>query len=140
MSKLTIHDVGIIMNGVTGRMGLNQHLRRSISAIRKQGGIQLSETEVILPKVLLVGRNPQKLEAISAEHENCPHLNGYGGTLNLRRLRFEPATLLCKCACHSSCPLTGKRGFVREQTWHESCTCSGAEDERPRRDPGGLPG
>src|ERR1700760_1823153 len=72
MSTLTIHEVGVIMNGVTGRMGLNQHLRRSIAAIRKQGGVQLSESEVILPKVLLVGRNPQKLEAISAENENCP--------------------------------------------------------------------
>ena len=31
--------IGIIMNGVTGRMGLNQHLVRSILAIRKQGGV-----------------------------------------------------------------------------------------------------
>lgn len=76
---------------------------------------------------------------ILGEHENCPHLNGYGSMLNLRRLRFEPGTLLCKCDCHSSCPLTGKRAFVREQTWHESCTCPGAQDERPRRDPAGVP-
>ena len=37
MSEQTIHSVGIIMNGVTGRMGLNQHLRRSIYAIMQQG-------------------------------------------------------------------------------------------------------
>ena len=30
--------VGVIMNGVTGRMGMNQHLIRSILAIRAQGG------------------------------------------------------------------------------------------------------
>jgi predicted dehydrogenase len=59
------------MNGVTGRMGLNQHLRRSIDAIRKQGGVALSDSEVILPNVILIGRNPVKLAAISKEHEDC---------------------------------------------------------------------
>jgi len=72
MSSSKIHNIGIIMNGVTGRMGLNQHLRRSISAIRQQGGVKLSANEVILPHVLLVGRNPSKLQEISAGHENCP--------------------------------------------------------------------
>ncbi|UUZ80109.1 hypothetical protein LJK88_34795 [Paenibacillus sp. P26] len=36
---MAIHNVGIIMNGVTGRMGTNQHLIRSILAIRNQGGV-----------------------------------------------------------------------------------------------------
>ena len=53
------------MNGVTGRMGTNQHLMRSIVAIRKQGGIKLSETELIMPEPVLVGRNPVKLEKLS---------------------------------------------------------------------------
>jgi len=64
---MTTHSVGIIMNGVTGRMGLNQHLRRSVHAIMRQGGVKLSDSETILPRVLLVGRNAAKLEAISAE-------------------------------------------------------------------------
>jgi predicted dehydrogenase len=72
MRELKVHSVGIVMNGVTGRMGLNQHLHRSIAAIRRQGGVQLREGEVIMPHVLLAGRNPLKLAAISAEHENCP--------------------------------------------------------------------
>ena len=63
----TVHTVGIVMNGVTGRMGLNQHLKRSILAIVQQGGVKVSDSEVILPKPLLVGRNPAKLEAIAAE-------------------------------------------------------------------------
>ncbi len=71
MSEPKIHQVGIIMNGVTGRMGLNQHLRRSIAAIRGQGGMKISESETILPHVLLVGRSAAKLQAISAEHEDC---------------------------------------------------------------------
>jgi predicted dehydrogenase len=62
-----IHQVGIIMNGVTGRMGLNQHLRRSVYAIIEQGGVKISDDEIIMPMPLLVGRNPAKLEAISRE-------------------------------------------------------------------------
>ncbi len=56
------------MNGVTGRMGLNQHLRRSISAIYDQGGVDVGNGEVIVPRPLLVGRNASKLQAIS---ESC---------------------------------------------------------------------
>jgi predicted dehydrogenase len=64
---MTTHTTGIIMNGVTGRMGLNQHLRRSIHAIMRQGGVKLSDSENIMPRPLLVGRNPAKLKAISDE-------------------------------------------------------------------------
>jgi predicted dehydrogenase len=66
MSEATIHTVGIVMNGVTGRMGTNQHLMRSIVAIREQGGVQLSPTEFIMPDPVLVGRNPVKLEKLAA--------------------------------------------------------------------------
>jgi predicted dehydrogenase len=66
------HSVGVIMNGVTGRMGLNQHLRRSIFAIMQQGGIRLSDTEIIMPRPLLVGRNAAKLEIIAKECGGLP--------------------------------------------------------------------
>ena len=58
------HKVGIIMNGVTGRMGTNQHLMRSIAEIIKQGGLQISQDEVIMPDPVLVGRNIAKLEKL----------------------------------------------------------------------------
>jgi predicted dehydrogenase len=60
------HKVGIIMNGVTGRMGTNQHLLRSIAAIIKQGGVRINEEETIMPDPVLVGRNINKLEKLSA--------------------------------------------------------------------------
>jgi predicted dehydrogenase len=60
------HTVGIIMNGVTGRMGTNQHLMRSIVAIIKQGGIALSPNERIMPDPILVGRNEDKLRELCA--------------------------------------------------------------------------
>ncbi len=64
-SSPTIHQVGIIMNGVTGRMGTNQHLIRSVCAIRKQGGIKINDGEFIMPDPILVGRNAAKLNALA---------------------------------------------------------------------------
>jgi predicted dehydrogenase len=60
------HKVGIIMNGVTGRMGTNQHLLRSIAEIIKQGGVKLGGGETIIPDPVLVGRDRSKLERLSA--------------------------------------------------------------------------
>jgi predicted dehydrogenase len=63
------HKVGIIMNGVTGRMGTNQHYIRSILAIRKQGGLKVSDSEVIWPEPVLVGRSEAKLAQLAAMDE-----------------------------------------------------------------------
>jgi predicted dehydrogenase len=60
--------VGIIMNGVTGRMGTNQHLVRSILALREQGGLPIGDGEVIWPEPLLVGRSEARLAALAARH------------------------------------------------------------------------
>ena len=60
-----IKQIGIIMNGVTGRMGTNQHLLRSIHAIREQGGMDLGNGDFLMPDPVLVGRNPAKLEKLS---------------------------------------------------------------------------
>jgi predicted dehydrogenase len=61
---MKIHSVGIIMNGVTGRMGTNQHLIRSIDAIIKQGGVAISTSEVIMLDVILMGRDENKLKKL----------------------------------------------------------------------------
>ena len=59
------HKIGIIMNGVTGRMGTNQHLIRSLVAIINEGGIKVNEHDIILPELVLVGRNENKLKKLS---------------------------------------------------------------------------
>ena len=60
--------IGIIMNGVTGRMGTNQHLIRSIVAIRNEGGIPLPDGTSLMPDPVLVGRNEDKLNLLANTH------------------------------------------------------------------------
>ena len=60
--------LGLIMHGVTGRMGMNQHLIRSIVAIRAQGGVTLSNGDTVMPDPILIGRNAEKMEALAKAH------------------------------------------------------------------------
>ena len=60
--------LGIIMNGVTGRMGMNQHLIRSIAAIRAQGGVALKNGDKVMPDPILIGRNADKVAALAKAH------------------------------------------------------------------------
>ena len=60
--------IGLIMHGVTGRMGMNQHLIRSIVAIRKEGGVPLRNGDRLMPDPIIIGRNREKLETLAKEH------------------------------------------------------------------------
>ena len=66
---MTVRKLGIIMYGVTGRMGLNQHLVRSIVAIREQGGVALPNGDRIMPDPILVGRNAEKVAALARQYK-----------------------------------------------------------------------
>ena len=65
---MTIKRLGLIMHGVTGRMGTNQHLIRSIVAIRNHGGVTLANGDVVMPDPILIGRNASKVEALAHAH------------------------------------------------------------------------
>jgi len=82
---MKLHRIGIIMNGVTGRMGTNQHLLRSIDAIIKQGGVKISPTERILPDPILVGRDETKLKALIAQTSAEKY------TMDLDSVMMDPA-------------------------------------------------
>ena len=69
---MTTRRIGIIMNGVSGRMGANQHLLRSVAAIREDGGIGLPDGTAIVPDPILVGRNAAKLEALAGRAGGLP--------------------------------------------------------------------
>ncbi|MEC5341978.1 Gfo/Idh/MocA family oxidoreductase [Brenneria populi] len=66
---MATHSIGIIMHGVTGRMGKNQHLIRSIVAIRRQGGVALANGDRLMPDPILVGRNEEKIAALAREYQ-----------------------------------------------------------------------
>ena len=65
---MSTQRLGIVMHGVTGRMGLNQHLVRSIVAIRNQGGVLLANGNRVMPDPVLIGRNAEKIEALARAH------------------------------------------------------------------------
>ena len=63
-------SLGVVMNGVTGRMGHNQHLVRSVLAIRAQGGVLLSDGTRVQIEPVLVGRNERKLQELAKTTES----------------------------------------------------------------------
>jgi predicted dehydrogenase len=63
-----VREIGVVVNGVTGRMGYRQHLVRSLLAIREQGGVELSDGTRVMPEPILVGRREQRLRAIASQH------------------------------------------------------------------------
>ncbi|MGI5272936.1 Gfo/Idh/MocA family protein [Nonomuraea sp. CA-218870] len=65
---MSVRTIGVVMNGVTGRMGYRQHLVRSVLAINEQGGVTLSDGDRVTLRPVLVGRNADKLARLAAAH------------------------------------------------------------------------
>jgi len=86
---MAIRPIGIILNGVTGRMGTNQHLVRSILAIIRQGGIRVGDDLVLMPEPILTGRNLAKLKALSERH-SCPESGPLRYTTDLAQALEDP--------------------------------------------------
>jgi predicted dehydrogenase len=63
-----VRPIGIVLNGVTGRMGYRQHLVRSLLAIREQGGLELADGTRLWPEPILVGRRESALRQIAERH------------------------------------------------------------------------
>jgi predicted dehydrogenase len=86
--------IGIIMHGVTGRMGMNQHLIRSILEIRKQGGVALRDGTRAMPDPILVGRNPAKVEELARKHGVARWTTDLGSALKNQddRVFFDAAS------------------------------------------------
>jgi predicted dehydrogenase len=118
MSSRVTHEIGIIMNGVTGRMGLNQHLRRSLLAIIQQGGVQTADGEVVVPRPLLVGRSEVKLEAISKECGGLPWTTDLAGALKdpAYSIYFDAQTTDRRAACVLDAIKAGKHVYCEKPT------------------------
>jgi predicted dehydrogenase len=118
MSSRVTHEIGIVMNGVTGRMGLNQHLRRSVYAIMQQGGVQTADGEAIMPRPLLVGRNEAKLEGISKECGGIPWTTDLTGALKdpAYAIYFDAQTTDRRAACVLDAIQAGKNVYCEKPT------------------------
>jgi len=118
MSQRVTHEIGIIMNGVTGRMGLNQHLRRSIYAVMQQGGVLTAGGEIIMPRPLLVGRSDAKLEAISKECGGIPWTTDLAGALKdpAYSIYFDAQTTDRRAACVLEAIEAGKHVYCEKPT------------------------
>src|SRR5579864_5798926 len=78
---MAVRRLGVIMHGVTGRMGYNQHLVRSICAIREQGGVLLAGGDRVMPDPILVGRDAEKLASIARRHNITRHTTDLSAAL-----------------------------------------------------------
>jgi predicted dehydrogenase len=64
---MATQTIGIIVNGATGRIGSTQHLANALVPIIREGGLALG-SDRLLPRLLLVGRNADRLAAVARAH------------------------------------------------------------------------
>ena len=113
MSRRT---VGIAMNGVTGRMGTNQHLIRSIVALRARGGLVLDDGTTIWPEPILVGRNADKLEQLAREHGIARWTTDLDGAIRDPQVEivFDAATTAARPAVVERAIAAGKHVYCEK--------------------------
>jgi predicted dehydrogenase len=110
--------IGLIMNGVTGRMGTNQHLIRSIAAIRAEGGLRLANGDRLMPDPVLVGRNRERLEALARAHDIARISTDLDACLADPRdeVFFDAATTQLRAGLIRQAIAAGKHVYVEKPT------------------------
>jgi predicted dehydrogenase len=81
--------IGVLLNGVTGRMGYRQHLLRSVLAIREQGGVELPDGTRVQLEPILAGRNAAKLKEIADRHGLTAWTTDVDSALDDVRIYFD---------------------------------------------------
>lgn len=115
---MSTHRIGIIMNGVTGRMGTNQHLLRSIDAIRQEGGVPAADGLRLLPEPLLVGRDPAKLAALAARVGGAPWTTDLDAALSdpAYEIYFDAQTTARRAPALRAAIAAGKHVYCEKPT------------------------
>jgi len=76
---MAVRNIGIVIDGATGRLGTTQHLK-ALLAIRGEGGLPLKDGERLMPEPVLLGRNPGKLAALAAASGGLKYVTDANGS------------------------------------------------------------
>jgi predicted dehydrogenase len=103
--------IGIIINGATGRMGSTQHMS-NLLAIAAEGGLKLRNDDRLLPDLLLVGRDADRLSALAAAH------GGLRWTTNLAEALAGPDEIFMDCAATGARPARVRQAIAAGKHIH----------------------
>ncbi|WP_316976221.1 Gfo/Idh/MocA family protein [Shumkonia mesophila] len=110
--------LGVIMNGVTGRMGTNQHLVRSVLEINKEGGVVLKDGTRVVLDPILVGRNADKVSRLAKAHGVERWTTDLDAALADKKdeLFFDAASTQLRAALVKKAITAGKHIYVEKPT------------------------
>ena len=103
--------IGVIVNGATGRMGTTQHMA-NLLAIAAEGGLKLRNGDRLVPDLLLVGRDVDRLSALATAH------GGLRWTTNLAEALAGSDDIFMDCAATGDRPARVRQAIAAGKHIH----------------------